>query len=222
MLWYKEERTILIKHEEYDYVWPNLREKEAPKWIYFSSIAENSLEFHDDMADWFDEFPGVKLAFQPGTYQMKFGAERLARLYRHTKILVLNKEEAALVSGNVNKDDLHASFDKLHAMGPEIVCITDGPNGAYASGEGKRLFMPIYPDPAPPYERTGAGDSFASTFTAALMKGKPLEEALQWGPINSMNVVQHVGAQEGLLSETQLLEYLKKAPEWYVPKPMDN
>ncbi|MDQ3123316.1 MAG: PfkB family carbohydrate kinase, partial [bacterium] len=50
VLWYKEERTILIKHEQYDYMWPNLREKEAPKWIYFSSIAENSLEFHDDMA----------------------------------------------------------------------------------------------------------------------------------------------------------------------------
>ena len=32
--------------------------------------------------------------------------------------------------------------------------------------------MPIYPDPIPPYERTGAGDSFASAFISALALGK--------------------------------------------------
>lgn len=223
VLWYKEERTILINHEDYEYIWPNLREREKPKWIYFSSIAENALDFHDELADWLDDNPDVKLAFQPGTFQMKAGAERLSRIYKHSNILVLNKEEAALVSGNDDVNNLHKSFDLLHALGPKdmVVCITDGPNGAYASGEGKRLFMPIYPDPAPPFERTGAGDAFASTFTAAIMRGKSLETALQWGPINSMNVVQHAGAQEGLLNEKQLEELLAKAPEWYVPKPMD-
>ncbi len=34
----------------------------------------------------------------------------------------------------------------------------------------------------------------------ALIKGNSVEGALQWGPINSMNVVQHVGAQAGLLN----------------------
>lgn len=219
VLWYKEERTILIKHEQYDYVWPNLRKKEAPKWIYFSSIAENSLEYHDEMADWLDENPEVKLAFQPGTYQMKFGAERLKRLYEHSDILVLNREEAVLVGGG-NHEDMNDLFDKLHGLGAKTVCITDGPNGAYASNADGRWFMPIYPDPAPPYERTGAGDAFASTFTAALMRGKSIEEALKWGPINSMNVVQHVGAQEGLLTEAELQKLLDEAPDWYVPKPM--
>jgi ribokinase len=220
VLWYKEERTILINHEKYEYNWPNLRKNEAPKWIYFSSIAENSLEYHDDMADWLDENPEVKLAFQPGTYQMKFGAERIKRLYQHSDILVLNKEEAALVGGG-DVTNMHDLFDKLHALGAKTICITDGPNGAYASNPDGRWFMPIYPDPAPPFERTGAGDAFASTFTAALMRGKTIEEALRWGPINSMNVVQHTGAQEGLLTEDQLLELLDHAPEWYVPKPME-
>src|SRR5579871_4304200 len=36
VLWYKEERTILIKHEEYDYHWPHIRPPEMPRWIYFS------------------------------------------------------------------------------------------------------------------------------------------------------------------------------------------
>jgi ribokinase len=219
VLWYKEERTILINHEQYDYIWPNLRKEEAPKWIYFSSIAENALPYHDQMADWLDENPDVKLAFQPGTFQMKAGAERLSRIYKHSNILVLNKEEAALVGGG-DINNMNDLFDKLHDLGPEVVCITDGPNGAYASSPEGRLFMPIYPDLAPPMERTGAGDAFASTFTAAIMRGKSLQEALQWGPINSMNVVQHPGAQEGLLTEDQLLEFLEKAPDWYHPNPL--
>src|SRR3954463_1696018 len=37
VLWYKEERTILIKHEEYAYHWPRFRIIDIPEWIYFSS-----------------------------------------------------------------------------------------------------------------------------------------------------------------------------------------
>ena len=77
--------------------------------------------------------------------------------------------------------------------------------------------MPAYPDMAPPFERTGAGDAFTSTFVSAIIKGNDMEGALQWAPINSMTVVQKIGAQEGLLSEHHLEEYLKKAPEWYKP-----
>ena len=43
VLWYKEERTILIKHEEYDYHWPHLRPNETPKWLYFSSVSYTHL-----------------------------------------------------------------------------------------------------------------------------------------------------------------------------------
>ena len=80
--------------------------------------------------------------------------------------------------------------------------------------------MPLYPDPAPPLDRTGAGDAFASTFVAALIKGADVPSALLWAPINSMNVVQHVGAQEGLLTEDQIDYYLRNAPKNYFPKEM--
>ncbi|MEK7099670.1 MAG: hypothetical protein AAB883_00825, partial [Patescibacteria group bacterium] len=72
-----------------------------------------------------------------------------------------------------------------------------------------------YPDTRGPYERTGAGDAFASTVTVALALGKTLDEALLWGPINSMSVVQDVGAQKGLLSRGVLETYLAKAPTTY-------
>lgn len=217
VLWYKEDRTILIKHEEYEYHWPRLKKTETPRWMYFSSVSENAIDFHDDIADWLQENPEVKLAFQPGTFQMKAGTDRLQRIYARTELLALNRQEAALVSGG-NAEDLHDLFDRLHALGPKIVVISDGPDGAYASDGTQRLKMPIYPDPAPPVERTGAGDAFTSTFVAAIIKGNTIEGALQWAPINSMNVVQNIGAQEGLLTEKQIEEFLRDAPKEYHPQ----
>lgn len=214
VLWYKEERTILIKHEEYDYYWPHLRPAEIPRWLYFSSISKNALEFHDDLADWLEKHPEVKLAFQPGTFQMEAGVERLKRLYERSEVLILNREEAAKVGGG-DHDNIHDLFKHLHALGPKMVVITDGPRGAYASDGAQTFKMPPYPDPKPPYERTGAGDAFASTLVAALIKGNTIEGALQWAPINSMSVVQKVGAQAGLLSEEALEQLLKRAPAWY-------
>jgi sugar/nucleoside kinase (ribokinase family) len=220
VLWYKEERTILIRHEEYDYHWPHLHPNETPKWVYFSSISEHALEYHDQVSDWLDQNPDVKLAFQPGTFQMKAGTHRLHRIYARSELLVLNREEAALVGGG-NHEDMHDLFNKLHALGPRIVVITDGPGGAYASDGDNRFKMPLYPDPAPPVDRTGAGDSFASTFVAAIIKGRSIEEALQWAPINSMSVVQKVGAQAGLLTEKEMEHYLRNAPHGYHPKRME-
>lgn len=218
VLRYGPERTILIKHEEYDYQWPHFTDNDIPKWLYFSSISEGALErYHDQVSDWLDAHKEVKLAFQPGTFQMEAGAEKLSRLYRQTEVLVLNREEAVTVGGG-NHEDIHDLINKLHELGPKIIVLTDGPNGAYASDGQNRFKMPLYPDPADPVDRTGAGDSFASTFVAALIKGEDLEGALQWAPINSMSVVQKLGAQAGLVSEGELQEYLRSAPEWYKPE----
>jgi ribokinase len=217
VLHYGAERTILIKHEKYDYHWPKVRPSEVPRWVYFSSISQDTETYHDAVTEWLEDNPEVKLAFQPGTFQMEMGAERLKRLYARTEVLVLNREEAVLVGGG-NYDDVHDLINRLHGLGAKTVIVTDGPDGAYASDGDNRFRMPLYPDPAPPVDRTGAGDSFASTLVAALIKGNTLEGALQWAPINSMSVVQKVGAQAGLLTEGQLEALLRDAPDGYKPE----
>lgn len=217
VLWYKDERTILIKHEEYEYDWPRFRTSDIPKWIYFSSISKNAMPYHDEISAWLKKHPDVKLAFQPGTFQIEAGVERLKDLYARTEIVFMNREEAVIVTGG-DYHDIHDMMNRLHHIGPKVVVITDGPDGAYASDGENRFKMPNYPDPGPPVERTGAGDSFASCFVAALAKGSTLEAALLWAPINSMNVVQHVGAQAGLLTERQIDYYLRNAPDWYHPE----
>jgi len=217
VLWYKEERTILIKHEEYDYQWPHFRISDIPRWIYFSSISEHAMEYHDQMAVWLESHPPVKLAFQPGTFQIDAGTKRLKKIYEHSEVLAVNREEATKISKG-DHHDIHDLFDKLHALGPKVVVISDGHAGAYASDGAQRWKMPIYPDPKPPFERTGAGDAFTSTFVAALAKGADVESALLWAPINSMSVVQKVGAQAGLLTEKEISKFLREAPHWYHPE----
>lgn len=218
VLLYKGERTILIKHEDYAYHWPHIAVHEKPQWVYFSSVSQHGLAYHDQVSDWLEKNPDVKLAFQPGTFQMEAGTERLRRIYERTEVLVLNREEAVVVGGG-NHANIHDLIDHLHALGPKIVVVTDGPDGAYASDGSRRFKMPLYPDPAPPIDRTGAGDAFASTFVAALTVGNTVEGALQWAPINSMSVCQKVGAQAGLLTERELEGWLRKAPDWYRPTP---
>ncbi len=217
VLWYEEKRTILVKHQEYPYSFPEL--KTPPKWMYLSSLAENSLPYHDIIAEYLKNNPDTNLAFQPGTFQMKLGFERLQDLYKLSKLFFCNVEEAKRILKIENEEiEIQDLLKKMSELGPEIVVITDGPNGAYSYHGGEVWFMPMYPDPKPPVDRTGAGDSFSSTFTSALALGKEIPEALQWGPINSMSVVQEVGAQKGLLERVQLEEFLRNAPEHYVPK----
>jgi len=216
VLRYGVERTILIKHETYDYHWPHLRPDEIPKWLYFSSVAEHALGYHDQIADWLDQNPQVKLAFQPGSFQIEAGHERLKRIYQHSDCLIVNREEATQITSG-NHADFHDLASRLHSMGAKIVVITDGPAGAVASDGQKMISMPLYPDPATPKDRTGAGDAFASTLVASLIKGNNLEGAMQWAPINSMSVLQKVGAQAGLLTETELEHFLANAPDGYKP-----
>ena len=211
VLWYGADRTILIKHEAYQYKLPKISLSKTPEWIYLSSIAESAVDLHDEISDYLKTHPKVKLAFQPGTFQIKLGAERLKQLYSHTEVLACNKEEAQLISGNTSTEVAELAR-ALHKLGPKQVVITDGPKGSFAS-DGTTLWgMPIYPDPAPPYERTGAGDAYTSTYVAALADGQDMPTAMAWGAINSMSVVQKIGAQEGLLNSSGINSWLKKAP----------
>lgn len=214
VLSYEGERTILIKHEEYPYEMPDI---DTPDWLYFSSVGENSLKFHKDVAKYLDKHPEIKMAFQPGTFQMKAGVKKMKPIYERAEVVFMNKEESQRVL-ETKERDIKKLLDRLCALGPKIAVITDGRDGAFAKEGDNYWQMPIYPDPKPPLERTGAGDAFSSTFAVALAQGKSVEEALMWGPVNSMAVVQKVGAQAGLLTKPELEKLLKKAPKTYKPK----
>jgi len=213
VLRYGPERTILINHEQYPYVLPDF--EVPPRFIYFSSIGEHGIDYHFEIAKYVAAHPETKLVFQPGTFQIKLGAEKLKALYEVTEIFFCNKEEAQAIL-NTTEQDVPTLIRSFKELGPKMPVITDGPGGAFVvDADDQAWHMPMYPDPSPPVDRTGAGDSFSSTFTTAIILGMTPAEALSWGPINSMSVVQYIGAQEGLLTREQLLKHLDDAPEMY-------
>lgn len=226
---HKADRTILVKHTEFDYALPDIG---SPNWIYLSSMAENTLPHHMEIADYFEAHPEINLAFQPGTFQMKLGIEGLKRIYENSKLFFCNVEEAKRIlyaykpeleevveqeeTANGRKAAVKVLLDEMQAVGPTIPVITDGPDGAYVRDtDGSKYWCPMYPDPKPPIDRTGAGDSFSSTFTAIYAETGDIKEALKIGPLNSMNVVQHVGAQEGLQTRDEIQVHLDNAPDYY-------
>ncbi len=219
VLRYGADRTMLVKSEQYAYEWQ--APERAPDWIYLAYIGADSWDLHEKLLAYLRENQDVKLAFQPGTFHFKWGVEKLRSIYGRSHIVVMNREEAVDVTGR-SHDSLKDLFEGLHALGPKVVVITDGPDGSYASHDGKMFSIPNYPDPAPPVDRTGAGDAFASTIVAALALGESIETALTWAPINSMNVVQKIGAQAGLLRREEIQHYLETAPEWYHAKEIEG
>ena len=214
VLWYQDDRTILVKHEKYEYKFPEIA---PPKWLYLSSLGEDTVDYHKEITAYLIMNPAVSLAFQPGTFQMKLGTTELKDIYKRTTVFFCNIAEAERILG-VATLGTKELIKRMHTLGPKIIVLTDGPNGAYAYAGKEIIFQPTFPDEKPPYERTGAGDAFASTVVSALALGKDLEEALKWGAINSASVVQKIGAQRGLLTRKEIEERLKTAPDTFKSK----
>ena len=228
VLWYESQRTILVKHETFEYGAPTLAT--APQWLYLSSLGENSRPYHHALMQLLKKYPEAKLAFQPGTYQIKFGhhekwtdshKEEFADVYERTDIFFCNKEEAERILGLPPGQDVKDLLTQLHALGPKTVVITDDKRGAYATDAAGAMWrVPRYPDPREPFEITGAGDAFASTTVVALSLGKDLSEALPWGSVNASAVLQGIGAQKGLLTREQLEKSLANPPAPFVVEPL--
>lgn len=158
------------------------------EWIYFSSLLGESFKTQEKLAKILHK-RGVKIAFNPSEYLIK--KENLKDLLMATEILVLNHEEAKLLTKDKNL------LEGLRKLGPRIVVITNRDKEVYAfDGEKKYSMMP---HKLKVVERTGAGDAFASGFVAGQMAGKDIEVSLKIGLEESESVIKHQGAKIGLI-----------------------
>ena len=132
---------------------------------------------------------GVKIVFNPSEYLIK--KENLKPILKLCEILILNKEEAELLT----KDkDLLLGLSKL---GPKIVVVTNKDKEVFAYNGDKKYS--IVPHKMKVIERTGAGDAFASGFVAGQIFGKSITESLRIGLEESESVINHKGAKIGLI-----------------------
>ncbi|HEY4519745.1 MAG TPA: carbohydrate kinase family protein [Candidatus Paceibacterota bacterium] len=216
VLQYEAERTILVKHQEFPYAFPTF--PEPPRWLYLTSLPPHALSYQDDIVRYVKEHD-VKLAFQPGTFQIKAGKDLLKHVYSATEIFFCNKEEAQEIL-KTKESNMKTLLSGIRSLGPKIAAITNGRNGASIADDTGAWSSPMYPDPAPPISRTGAGDATSSTTVAYMILGLEPKEALRRGMVNSAYVVQSVGAQAGLLTKKELEKYLAGAPPEFTMSPL--
>jgi len=216
VLWYDDDRTILVKHENYPNYWP--QDLTETSWLYLSSVSDSDFSVHQQIAEWLTTHPKTKLAFSPGTWQIKAGIEKLKNLYAKTEILFCNKQEAERIAeGNVRSRTssepevrLRTLAESIKSLGPKTVVITDGENGASVLDDQNNFYqIPINNTFGPAIERTGAGDAFASAYLVATMANLPADQALAWGALNSASVVTKIGPHAGLLTRAEIREKLK-------------
>lgn len=204
---YAGERTIFTYHAPRSYEFPV--HLPVTPWVYLTSMGEAFQPFYNHFIDFINRNPGIMLAFNPGSWQLRVGIEALKPVLGVTHVIYVNREEAEKLTGI---PDSHGAdkelLTNLSSLGPKIAIITDGGNGSFVYDSIGKKYYKAGVLPVDAYERTGAGDAFGAGCIAALIKGKGFNEALLWGTVNSASVIGYVGSQRGLLKETEMPEWL--------------
>ncbi|MEK7202260.1 MAG: carbohydrate kinase family protein [Patescibacteria group bacterium] len=208
---FQGERSILIYHEPREYHLPKI---DPVDWVYLTSLGKDYPRAYEKVLA-FVKKTGAKMSFNPGSFQLKDGVSALKKYFAVTECLFVNKEEATHLTEMPASASIAQLSEALYDYGIKIVNITDGPNGAYCFDGHELLFQDIIP--ADVTQRTGCGDAYGAGFTAALLHGETIDEAMRWGMANAAGVVTKIGPQTGLLTKDQLRELLNDYPK-IVPK----
>lgn len=205
---FKGERTILSYHQKRNYVWP--KDFPATDWIYYTSLSEGFDSLQDKLFKFLGKHPTVRLAFNPGSYQLKNKLELAKETATKSDLLIVNLEEAEKLAGVSYKKfkTVQGLINKLLALGSREVVITDAANGAWAGNVDNIWHMASYPVPI--VSKTGAGDAFSAGYLAAKIYDHDLPTCLIWGIANSCSVLGHFGVQNGLLDKKGMKKIIEK------------
>lgn len=173
------------------------------KWIYFSSLTNNAFKEQIKLAKRCKE-KNIHIAYNPSSYIANKGLNYFKPMLKLTDALILNKEEAELLT---HESNIKSMLIKLSSINKKLIVITDGSQGVYAIlGQ---TFYRLHAHKVKVVEATGAGDTFASTCIASIIKGNSLEESLKLGLTNAESVLSEYGATKGQLTYAQLLKKAK-------------
>ena len=198
----------MSQHKKRKYFWP----KSFPHtdWIYYTSLSEGFESIQDNLVKFLNKHPGVRLAYNPGTFQLKYNLESTKEILAKADLLLVNLEEAQILVGKTLNQvkTITALMRELFTLGAKEVAITDGERGAYAGNKDEIFQMEALPVPV--RFKTGAGDAFSSGYLGARVLGHDIAHALTWGIANSCAVIQQFGNQTGLLNPTGIKKILSQ------------
>ncbi|MGM0365917.1 MAG: carbohydrate kinase family protein [Actinomycetota bacterium] len=177
------------------------------KWFYLCSMVGKSFDTLKKLAAYAGD-RNMDVLFNPSNYLAEKGDRFLSEILTRTKILILNQEETAHLVGKGEPID---QLKKLKSLGPRIAVITHGSEPVHCLDAANSYYI-LYPQDIKVVEVTGAGDSFASSFLAAYIKGEDTQNCLKIALANSQSVLQYKGAKRKLLSFQEAKSCISKNP----------
>lgn len=189
--------------------WTKLK---ATSWLYITPISRQAPELLSGLVDFAKE-NSIKVANNPGLGQLEQGFEYMGPILEKLDILIINHSEAFHLlrtrDPGFAHDDNRTLVTELIKTGPRIVVLTCGGEGSCASDGGEIHFQEALS--AAVVDPTGAGDSFGSTFVAAIIMGHDIRTAMHMAAINAASVVGNIGAQDGLLKHDELMRRMRES-----------
>ncbi len=195
-VYYGANRELRMKNEEL---------KINTDWYYVSSL--NSKYWPEIMRQLIST--RKKITWNPGQEQLAKGYRGLINYLSGIEVFILNRDEATelCLSKKAGAWSVKEMLQEIFAWGPALVVITEGAKGVQAY-DGCRFYQDR-PHHGRPKDTTGAGDCFASSLVAGLIKFPgQIKLAMKIGIINSSSLVMRPGAQNGLLSWAQIKKKL--------------
>lgn len=198
-----KDRIIFSHHETRNHVFaPPIIE---PDLIYLTSVGDTWKEAYESVVE-FAQQKNAQLAFSPGSKQIENVSDVIIKTLSTTKLLFVNKQEANRILKYVGEesDDMKTILTNLSLLGPTIVSVTDGTQGAFArNAEGEFFKIAALPNDNA-VNKAGAGDAYASGFLTSYLLGYDTPTAMGWGGHNASSVMKKMGAQDGLLRAEEM------------------
>ena len=198
----EEDRAILVYRgasdslEKADIPWQKLKNTGL---FYLAPFSGELAGLTEEIID-FAKKNKIKVAFNPGYNQLTLPSEKIERILGKVDILILNQEEASLVTKIPYKNEKEI-FQKLDELVKGICVMTKGEKGVMVS-DGEYLYT-ADAIKTNVLDSTGAGDAFGAGFVAGIIKKNDIVFAIQLGIANSTSNIKKVGAKEGLLKKNQ-------------------
>ena len=148
--------------------------------VCFGSLAQRNVVSRKTIQQFLDAAPNNCLKIcDINLRQQFFSKEVLEESFRRCNILKINDEELVVVSrmfGYQELDDAKVCQQIVKDYDLQMLVLTCGTNGSYVfTADGRQSFQPT--PKVEVADTVGAGDSFTGSFCAAVLNGKPIEEA---------------------------------------------
>jgi ribokinase len=132
-------------------------------------------------------------------------------LRRAATVLVVNRVEAGRLAGASVADADSFAAEVAAETGVATVLLTLGAEGVVGHAKGETVRQPAFT--AEVVDTVGAGDAFLGTAVVALLRGRPLADALRRGAAAGAIAVSRRGVYEALPSGEQVDAFLAEHPD---------